>query len=130
MSLTLTSPIQYADHSSSKSKSCKSPPYRGFSTVKKNSCPQELEIHKLPPTSKAGAKKKLPLIEDKAALWRYYKKVIAGQQVMHVGDLEATAFFDKWKKVTKKQYDKNDDLFHELQLGIRASICRRIHRSS
>ena len=60
-------------------------------------------------------KKKLPLIEDKAALWRYYKKVIAGQQVMHVGDLEATAFFDKWKKVTKKQYDKNDDLFHELQ---------------
>ena len=48
-------------------------------------------------------------------MWRYYKKVIAGQQVMHVGDLEATAYFDKWKKVTKKQYDKNDDLFHELQ---------------
>ena len=34
---------------------------------------------------------------------------------MHVGDLEASAFFDKWKKVKKKHYDKNDDLFHELQ---------------
>ena len=41
--------------------------------------------------------------------------MIAGQQVMHVGDLEAAAFFKKWKKVTKKQYNKNDDLFHELQ---------------
>ena len=60
-------------------------------------------------------RKKLSLIEDKAALWRYYKKVIAEQEVMHVGDLEASAFFDKWKKVKKKQYDKNDDLFHELQ---------------
>ena len=34
---------------------------------------------------------------------------------MHVGGLEATAFFSKWKKVTKQKYDKNDDLFHELQ---------------
>ena len=41
-----------------------------------------------------GKKKKLPLIEDKAALWRYYKKVIAEQEVMHVGDLEASAFFN------------------------------------
>ena len=71
--------------------------------------------HKLGKRPGKRKKKKLPLIEDKAALWRYYKKVIAGQQVMHVGDLEATAFFDKWKKVTKKQYDKSDDLFHELQ---------------
>ena len=41
--------------------------------------------------------------------------MIAEQEVMHVGDLEASAFFDKWKMVKKKQYDKNDDLFHELQ---------------
>ena len=57
--------------------------------------------HKLGKRRGKGKKKKLPLIEDKAALWRYYKKVIAEQEVMHVGDLEASAFFDKWKKVKK-----------------------------
>ena len=60
-------------------------------------------------------KKKLPFIEDREALWRHYKKVVANQEVMHVGDTQAEAFFRKWKKVTKKEYDKNDALFHELQ---------------
>ena len=43
-------------------------------------------------------KKKLPFIEDRAALWRHYKKVVANQEVMHVGDMQAEAFFRKWKK--------------------------------
>ena len=60
-------------------------------------------------------KKKLPLLEDREALWRHYKKVVANQEVMHVGDENATAFFKIFKKVTKKEYDKNDALFHELQ---------------
>ena len=48
-------------------------------------------------------KKKLPLLEDREALWRHYKKVVANQEVMHVGDTQAEAFFRKWKKVTQKR---------------------------
>ena len=55
------------------------------------------------------------MLEDREALWRHYKKVVANQEVMHVGDENATAFFKNFKKVTKKEYDKNDALFHELQ---------------
>ena len=65
---------------------------------------------------KAKPKKvKKNFLEDKGALWRYYRKNVANQEVMHVGDQEAEAFFKKWKKISKKEYDKSDELFRELQ---------------